>query len=78
MVKVNSRTEEDSVGTRTSIRQGAQGHVWESGMPQPDAPGANLMDQVHHGGPLTIYLRQAGGKVPSIYGPSGPQSIPAY
>lgn len=28
----------------------------------------NLLDQIHHRGQLTIYLRQAGGKVPSIYG----------
>jgi uncharacterized damage-inducible protein DinB len=34
----------------------------------------NLLDQVHHRGQLTIYLRQAGGKVPAIYGPSGDQA----
>lgn len=30
-----------------------------------------LMDMVHHRGQFTIYLRMAGGKVPSIYGASG-------
>jgi uncharacterized damage-inducible protein DinB len=30
-----------------------------------------LHDQIHHRGQLTVYLRLAGGKVPSIYGPSG-------
>jgi DinB family protein len=30
-----------------------------------------LMDMVHHRGQFTVYLRMAGGKVPSIYGPSG-------
>ena len=30
-----------------------------------------LSDQIHHRGQLTVYLRIAGGKVPSIYGPSG-------
>jgi uncharacterized damage-inducible protein DinB len=35
----------------------------------------NLLDQVHHRGQLTIYLRQAGGKVPSIYGPSGDEAM---
>jgi uncharacterized damage-inducible protein DinB len=30
-----------------------------------------LHDQIHHRGQLSIYLRIAGGKVPSIYGPSG-------
>lgn len=29
-----------------------------------------LMDSVHHRGQLSVYLRIAGGKVPSIYGPS--------
>jgi len=29
-----------------------------------------LMDQVHHRGQFSVYLRMSGGKVPSIYGPS--------
>ncbi len=29
-----------------------------------------LMDQVHHRGQMTVYIRLAGGKVPSVYGPS--------
>lgn len=29
-----------------------------------------LMDSVHHRGQLSVYLRVAGAKVPSIYGPS--------
>jgi uncharacterized damage-inducible protein DinB len=29
-----------------------------------------LLDSVHHRGQLSVYLRMAGGKVPSIYGPS--------
>jgi uncharacterized damage-inducible protein DinB len=29
-----------------------------------------LFDEVHHRGQLSVYLRMAGGKVPSIYGPS--------
>jgi uncharacterized damage-inducible protein DinB len=29
-----------------------------------------LYDMVHHRGQLSVYLRLAGGKVPSIYGPS--------
>lgn len=35
----------------------------------------NLLDQVHHRGQLTVYLRLAGGKVPSIYGPSGDEAM---
>ena len=30
-----------------------------------------LHDQIHHRGQLSVHLRMAGGKVPSIYGPSG-------
>jgi uncharacterized damage-inducible protein DinB len=30
-----------------------------------------LMDSIHHRGQLSVYIRPAGGKVPSIYGPSG-------
>ncbi len=29
-----------------------------------------LMDQIHHRGQFSVYVRMAGGKVPSIYGPS--------
>jgi uncharacterized damage-inducible protein DinB len=29
-----------------------------------------LYDQIHHRGQLSVYLRMAGGNVPSIYGPS--------
>ena len=29
-----------------------------------------LYDQIHHRGQFSIYLRMAGGKVPSIYGPT--------
>ena len=29
-----------------------------------------MHDQIHHRGQLTVYIRMAGGKVPSIYGPS--------
>ncbi len=29
-----------------------------------------LVDQIHHRGQLSVYVRMAGGKVPSIYGPS--------
>ena len=29
-----------------------------------------LHDEIHHRGQFSIYLRMAGAKVPSIYGPS--------
>ena len=33
-----------------------------------------LFDQIHHRGQLSVYIRLAGGKVPSIYGPSADDS----
>jgi uncharacterized damage-inducible protein DinB len=30
-----------------------------------------FFDAIHHRGQLTTYIRPMGGKVPSIYGPSG-------
>ena len=33
-----------------------------------------LMDSIHHRGQLSIYVRMAGGKVPSIYGPSADEA----
>ena len=33
-----------------------------------------LMDQIHHRGQLSVYIRLAGGKVPSIYGPTADET----
>ncbi|MBI3667937.1 MAG: DinB family protein [Acidobacteria bacterium] len=33
-----------------------------------------LFHQIHHRGQLAIYIRMMGGKVPSIYGPSGDEN----
>ena len=35
-----------------------------------DACWIPVKDQIHHRGQLSVYVRMAGGKVPSIYGPS--------
>ena len=32
-------------------------------------------DQIHHRGQLSVYVRMAGGKVPSIYGPSADEAM---
>jgi uncharacterized damage-inducible protein DinB len=39
-------------------------------MRRMDALWGMMMDQIHHRGQFSVYLRMAGGKVPSIYGPS--------
>lgn len=36
-----------------------------------------MMDLVHHRGQLSVYVRLAGGKVPSIYGPSADEEMPS-
>lgn len=38
--------------------------------PRIEALTSMLLDQVHHRGQMSVYIRLAGGKVPSIYGPS--------
>ena len=39
-------------------------------MRRGDALWLAIMDAVHHRGQFSVYIRMAGGKVPSIYGPS--------
>jgi uncharacterized damage-inducible protein DinB len=39
-------------------------------VPKLDVVWFALSDQIHHRGQLSVYVRMAGGKVPSIYGPS--------
>jgi uncharacterized damage-inducible protein DinB len=39
-----------------------------------DLLGIMVMDQIHHRGQLSVYLRIAGGKVPSIYGPTADEN----
>jgi uncharacterized damage-inducible protein DinB len=36
-----------------------------------------LLDLIHHRGQLSVYIRLGGGKVPSIYGPSADEGMPA-
>jgi len=63
-------SEEDFNKTVSCLLRGGE---WK--MPRPEALWGNLMDEVHHRGQLTVYLRLAGGKVPSIYGPSGDEPL---
>jgi uncharacterized damage-inducible protein DinB len=44
--------------------------------PRRDLAWLLLFDGLHHRGQLSTYLRPMGGRVPSIYGPSG-DSVPA-
>jgi uncharacterized damage-inducible protein DinB len=39
-------------------------------IPKPEFLWFLVHDQIHHRGQFSVYLRMAGGKVPSIYGPT--------
>jgi hypothetical protein len=43
-------------------------------MRKADVLWLTVYDMVHHRGQLSVYLRLAGGKVPSIYGPSADET----
>ena len=43
-------------------------------MPLPNFLWMTLCDQIHHRGQLSVYLRMAGGRLPSIYGPTADES----
>ncbi len=43
-------------------------------MRKADVLWLTLYDMVHHRGQLSVYVRLAGGKVPSIYGPSADET----
>ena len=47
--------------------------MWE--MPAHQFLPMSLMHAIHHRGQLSAYLRPMGGKVPSIYGPSGDEEV---
>jgi uncharacterized damage-inducible protein DinB len=49
---------------------GPDGTVWQSA-PLGGMIWFTLFDLIHHRGQLSTYIRPMGGKVPSIYGPSG-------
>lgn len=48
----------------------AVGTPMERDMRRGDALWLAVMDTIHHRGQMSVYVRMAGGKVPSIYGPS--------
>lgn len=43
--------------------------------PRLEALTSMLFDQVHHRGQFSVYIRMAGGLVPSIYGPSADEPL---
>jgi uncharacterized damage-inducible protein DinB len=64
---IESTSEESFVGTTVKFFAG-KGQMAD--FPKVDFCWFMLMDQIHHRGQYSVYLRMAGGKVPAIYGPS--------
>jgi uncharacterized damage-inducible protein DinB len=68
------KKETESVVERLeALDEGALNKTIEFGGTTFSAPDFTMMmihDQIHHRGQLTVYVRMAGGLVPSIYGPS--------
>lgn len=62
--------EETPDGHLQSTIRSRVGPTQEMDVPRSQLLWMLLLDQVHHRGQLSVYLRLAGGKVPSIYGPS--------
>jgi hypothetical protein len=65
--RLASVTDEAWLGKARFLVNGAA--VWEATL--GDMLFGFLFDAIHHRGQLSAYLRPMGGKVPSIYGPSG-------
>ena len=60
----------DETAWQTNARFLVQGNLaWEA--PLGDLLWHMFFDSIHHRGQLSTYIRPMGGKVPSIYGPSG-------
>ncbi|MDQ3283398.1 MAG: DinB family protein [Acidobacteriota bacterium] len=66
------RNGSDEQWSRAAKFSWAGNAVWE--VPADQMAWGFLFDLVHHRGQLSTYLRPMGGKVPSIYGPSGDAS----
>ena len=66
VIKVNKMTEQDM----NKPIQFMSGPNKMADMRTADVLWTGIMDTVHHRGQFSVYLRMAGGKVPSIYGPS--------
>lgn len=65
----------DEVAWQRNARFLVQGKLaWEA--PLGDLLWFMFFDSIHHRGQLSTYIRPMGGKVPSIYGPSGDNSAP--
>lgn len=72
LVRIVEGTSEEEWESPMKMRMGDK-VVWEQ--PRDVAVWTLILDLVHHRGQLSTYLRPMGGKVPSIYGPSGDEPI---
>ena len=54
-----------------------QGNFYGMNISLGDALWFELFDHIHHRGQLSVYVRLAGAKLPSIYGPTADEPITA-
>ena len=68
LVDLIKKTPDNQFNTGTTKFYSGPGKIAD--FPVPGFCWFVLCDQIHHRGQLSVYVRMAGGKVPSIYGPS--------
>lgn len=67
---------EDALASADDARWASEGKLYFGEKLMMNRPRGEILwdflhDAIHHRGQLSVYLRPMGGKVPSIYGPSG-------
>jgi uncharacterized damage-inducible protein DinB len=67
-VETAEKISEEDWDSKSVMTMGEQ-TIWES--KKGEMAWSLLLDLIHHRGQLSTYLRPMGGRVPSIYGPSG-------
>jgi len=66
----NSQKAEQAMGATSETELNQTMNFAGHNMRRLDMAWAVLFDLIHHRGQFSVYVRMAGGKVPSIYGPS--------
>lgn len=64
----------DKIGNASEEDLGKEMEFAKMKMRRSDAIWSMVMDQIHHRGQFSVYLRIAGDKVPSIYGPTADET----
>jgi hypothetical protein len=66
----------EKIKTMSEAELGEEMDFFGRKMSKKDLLWLMVMDVVHHRGQFSVYVRMAGGKVPSMYGPSADEPMP--